>query len=161
MKYFDLSWPLMICIYIWQNLRNIKNYSARNRKRKWITNSLKLSKNLSISHQGRDSHRLWSLGCCKLQPAIYQMEIILFLPGDPCRKMRKRSVLRKIWTQFVKSFCQNFLIALFKFKIQALVRLRRVFKLSLTKISFLAENRQIANCPCSIILFTHLSWNGK
>ena len=124
-----------------------------------MTNNLKLLKNLWISHQGRDSQRLWSVGCCNLLSIRWRL--YCFLPGDPRRKMRKRSVLRKIWTQFVKSFCQNFLIALFKFKIQALVRLRRVFKLSLTKISFLAENRQIANCPCSIILFTHLSWNGK
>ena len=69
-------------------------------------------------------------------------------------KMRKWIVHRKIWTRFVKSFYQNFHIALFKFKIQALDRLRRVFKF--TEISFLAEKT-----PESILLFTHLSCNGK
>ena len=54
--------------------------------------------------------------------------ISIVFTWKPHHKMRKRFVHQKIWIRFVKSFCRNFLIAHFNFKILALVRPSRVSK---------------------------------
>ena len=53
MKYFDLSWPLMICIYIWQNLRNIKKMTQRGTERENEQRTVWNCQKTCRSHTGR------------------------------------------------------------------------------------------------------------